>query len=534
MQLQMAIPPAQDSMFDLALTCCAESKAELDKVRAFATEVQDKAILPVIGAGGSYPCDAPLASDLGWELVKAIEGGRINLKQRPSDYNCFRGDRDHEPLRPTDLGRMADLICLEHSVDVVLDGLGFRDEFRWPEGEALSLRYATDPHGCGYRLLARMAQEGFIGEAITFNFDCHFEGALIKEGFQPSGRRRTHGRWPQRFDVVADARSNARLIPQADFVLNKVHGCVATWRRRYAEAGDDRERRAAADASIIVRWTQLLDWRGDLWARDLFRDRVRRHVLVLIGFAGADPVIHSSLRGVLEELRPDFGSQSRVRVIDARPNTLALELLVEAGRAPGGATSVEKLAVGPLGLPELLFVIYVELVRLALEREASAGGRVATSIAEDPCEVLIQLGIVAPVLARWTAALLQSTRAATSGTGEAIDESRDDLYVPLMGDPSRSLLALRAERKLAKLLNVRLTDASPLLPLGFYRRDRDPRAFIATGLQPGELERVAADGSLREVADRLASPRDLVPVVAAADEASLHFFSVPTGERVDL
>jgi hypothetical protein len=535
MQLQMAIPPEQDAMFAVALACSRATEADRTQAQSFADDISENALLPVVGAGASRPCAVPLASDLGWELVQAIETKRVKVTREPSDYTDFRGRREQGSDQPTDLGRVADLICMENPVAVVLDELGLRDESRWPGGEALSLQHTTHPHACAYRVLARLARERLISEALTFNFDCHFEGALIKEGFQTSGRRRGHALWPQRYDVVADARSNAHLIPRGDFVLNKVHGCVATLRRRYEEASGDPEKQRAADASIVIRWTQLLDWRGDLWARDLFRDRARRHVLVLIGFAGADPVIHSSLRAVLEEIRPDFGPQSRVRVIDARPNALALQLLADVGRGESGASPAKPLVVGDLGLPEVLFIVYVELLRIALEREAASRGGSTLLAADDPRETMIQLGVVAPALSRWTTALLQSTDAVTSGTGEAIDEYRDDLYVPLTGDAARSLLALRTERLLAERMNIRLTEANALLPMGFYRKGRDPRAFIATGLAPKELQRVAADGHLREVGQRLATPDDLIPVAAAVgDGDSLHFYSLPTGERVDL
>jgi hypothetical protein len=524
---------ADDPIAAIALSALRHPDTTWDAHRRVAAEIKDDALLPVLGAGASYPCRVPLASDLGWKLVEAVEDRRIPIGAAPSDYADYRGEAASTPIRPSDLGRLADLICLDRPVKIVLDELAFADRSVWPPGEELAKAHRTEPHRCAYRILARMTRERFISEAVTFNYDCHFEGALLKEGFQTTGRRRSYKQWPQRFDVVADARANAQLIPRGDFVLNKVHGCVETWRNRRSEA-KDATAEEAADASIVIRWSQLLDWRGDLWAQDLFRDRARRHVLILIGFGGADPVIHSSLRAVLDEVRQESdASVSRVRVIDLHPDTLTLRLLVAAGRGTLAAGNVEQLSVAGIGLPETLLIIQSELVRLVLVEEAQARGRSA-AIAEDPREALVQLSVAVPPMVRWTAALLQSTAAVVTGTAEAIDEYRDDLYVPLGATPARTLQILQTEQQLVKeLLTVR-DAADGLLSMGFYRKPRDPRAFIATGLEPDELQRVASDGTLRAVAERLATPDGLFAVAVAEAHGRLHFYAVETGRPVKL
>jgi SIR2-like domain len=532
-QLELEPPEAApDTIASIAASAVRAPDGFWDAASDLASQISGKALIPVLGAGASYPCRVPLAGVLGRLLVEAVRDGRIRLAALPSDYESFNGARDCRPPDSADLGRMADLVCLERGPSVVLEELGFMDADRWPGGEALAKEHATSPHHCAYRILARMTRERFFAEALTFNYDCHFEGALLKEGFQTNARRRTTRLWPERFDVVADAATNANLLPRGDFVLNKVHGCVKTWRDRRATL--DPGERANADDAIVIRWTQLLDWRGDFWARDLFRDRARRHVLLLIGFSGNDAVIHSSLRSVLKEIRAVAeGPELRVRVIDVAPDTLTLRLLVDAGRGPGAHGQVEQLSVGAVGLAETLLIIHTQLLKLALIEEARAQGRPA-AIATARREALLQLGVAAPAMMRWTTALLQGTGAARPGAGSIVDEFRNNLYVPLRGDPARSLQLLETETHLRQTLGVAPPADDPLRAAGFYRRPRDVRAFLPTGLEARELRHLAQEGELRNIAARLAVPKDLSPVAVAAAEGGLQAYSVETGERVPI
>ena len=110
----------------------------------------------------------------------------------------------------------------------------------------------TKVHRCAYRVLARMAKEPRASRSITH---CHYEGALLEEG-QFSPRRATHqNRRPEFFTVVSDATSHASLAFRGEFVLNKVHGCVHTWRHQLLT-----DETWAAEA-IIIRWSQALEHR---------------------------------------------------------------------------------------------------------------------------------------------------------------------------------------------------------------------------------------------------------------------------------
>ena len=199
----------------------AETWAAIEQL---AGELKHRAVLPVIGAGGSFACGSEGAKALAEELFAKVESGEIKLANPPTDLEHIRSD----------LGKMADAISIEHSPNLVMESLGFRDERRWPTPLQLFARYEqeTEVHRCAYRVLARMAKERLFAESITFNYDCHYEGALLKEGFF-SPRRATHqNRWPEFFTVVSDAASHASLAFRGEFVLNKVHGCVQTWRQR--------------------------------------------------------------------------------------------------------------------------------------------------------------------------------------------------------------------------------------------------------------------------------------------------------------
>ncbi len=173
------------------------------------------------------------------------------------------------------------------------------------------------------------------------------------------------------------------------------------------------------------------------------------------------------------------------------------------------------------------------MIKLTLQEAGVALGT-AVSIPDDPKDALIQLAVAMPPMVRWTTALLQSTSDAHTGIRELIDERRDDLYVPLTSDPKRAILTLRAETELLSVLGVAREIGDPLVPLGFYRRERDPRAFIATGLSSEELGVVAVDGGLRKAADVLAAPRGLVPVAVALGDKGLSAYAVDTGRKVDI
>lgn len=43
--------------------------------------------------------------------------------------------------------------------------------------------------------------------------------------------------------------------------------------------------------TYLIIHRELLDWRHDHWAKELFQDRARSHVLAMIGYGGRDAVL---------------------------------------------------------------------------------------------------------------------------------------------------------------------------------------------------------------------------------------------------
>jgi hypothetical protein len=285
-------------------SACELSGDAVMTLRRLACQLDSKAVIPLIGAGGSHDCGVPLARQIAKELYRRYV---LTAKSKPSDAG----------LLEEDLGAVADLIGLAGEQKDVVDALGLGDEAQWPAADGFT------EHFCVYRVLARLAREGIFQEALTFNYDSAFEAALRHEGFL-FGTETVRGEtWRDHATVVADAASNASLWPRGAFVLFKVHGSAERYRERLGKPGE------TPQDAIVIRRTQLLDWRRDLWARDVLSERARRHVLLLVGFSGQDPVIHVGLTRVLEEVYEAVPEdESRVVVLDRSPDALMLKLLI--------------------------------------------------------------------------------------------------------------------------------------------------------------------------------------------------------------
>lgn len=503
---------------DLPVLAAAAPQPLLDDVAALAAELSGKALLPVIGAGGSFACLVRLAGDLADGLWAAIDDGSIAMLSLPSDAAKLRADRD--------LGAVADVIHLEHPPETTIEALGFADRKVWPGPLDVVGLHDTSPHECAYRVLARMARERLIGESVTFNYDCHFEGSLLREGFQFRTPGGSHASWPDRFDVVADKESHTSLEARGDFVLQKVHGCAETWRAR--RAANLRE----ASEAIVIRWSQLLDWRHDFWARDLFRDRARRHILLLIGFGGEDAVIHSALAEVMREvtvIRP--GPTSRVRVLDRHPEKLRLRMLVEAG---GGTSTVRSIPVGngnPV-LAQVLLLLLSELVRLKLQSYATSAGETLRLPASRRSQIL-RITASGPAMMRWTYGIALAARGGVTGVLATMDERGDEYYAPLTTEPSRALRAFETREELAAMLGVD-PDGEDSLPDGAIRRSVDVRAWVPLGLLEHELDSLEQADVLAQVAERLVEIPDLKYAVVAKTPDGLRARSVDTGHEVDI
>lgn len=510
----MAVYPA---VIARAETLSPEAWSEIERLGG---ELKDRPVLPVIGAGGSFACGSEGAMALAEELYAKVANGDIKLASPPHDIDDIRSD----------LGKMADAIVLEHPPTLVLENLGFRDENRWPGPQLVLERYEqeSEPHRCAYRVLARMARERLIAESVTFNFDCHYEGALLKEGFFSRRRATHHNRWPEFFTVVADAESHASLAYRGEFVLNKVHGCVQTWRQRV----DVDEPRATG--SIIIRWSQLLDWREDRWARDLFRDRARRHVLTLIGFSGLDPVIQSTLQAVMREVASEQPQERtpRVRVIDVAPDTLTLKMLLHAGGGDDDA-GVRAVRVSE-DLAATLLALYTSLVRGQLEEFARSHSRDAF-LAMDRGSLLRRIATSGPAMLRWTWTILAHEFGSPGLAG--LRERGDDYYVPLTVEPLRTLEAFSVRDELADRFGVAAELDAYTEAGSFLTITRAGKALMPVGLHDYEVAALAnATRDLADLGIGLSSPSGELDraVVGRDPTGELRAFSLETGAEISL
>ncbi len=130
-------------LVDLALQSAALSLDLRKRLRKLASQLAPHAILPLIGAGASYACGSPSANGLADQLSQKIDSNDILVNHLPSDFDRIRSD----------LGKLADLIGVDHPSNVVLEEIGFADRTRWPDSLDAAAAYGTSPHPCPYRVL---------------------------------------------------------------------------------------------------------------------------------------------------------------------------------------------------------------------------------------------------------------------------------------------------------------------------------------------------------------------------------------------
>lgn len=189
----------------------ALSPGRVRKIRMLARQLEDVAVLPVIGAGASHDCGMLSAAQLSQELY-------TNYKADPS----FKNRPGYLARRKEDLGAVADAICLEREQAELVKSLGLDDRPCWPDVDGI------EEHFCSYCVLARLAREGVLSEAVTFDYDCGFEAGLRDEGFQLLPDAFRGRKWRDHATVVADPATNADVERRGSFVLSKVHGCVVS------------------------------------------------------------------------------------------------------------------------------------------------------------------------------------------------------------------------------------------------------------------------------------------------------------------
>ncbi|HWA54863.1 MAG TPA: SIR2 family protein [Solirubrobacterales bacterium] len=503
-------PPGLRHLPEQLLEAAALPSATWDAIRALSEQIDDVALLPLIGAGASIDCAGPSTKGLAKQLASAYESS-VSKPARASDFK----EKD------LDLGAMADAVFLagNESQQEVIDALQFVDETMWPPVDQIP------DHFCGYRVLARLAREGFLSEAMTLNYDCNFERGLRDEGFALS-RYAPRGRaWLDHATVIADAEQNASFRRRGAFVLTKAHGCVQRYRDRAVESS-----KGAAE-SIVVRQGQLLDWRTDLWARDVVTERTRRHVLLLLGFSGTDPVINITLTRILHEVREQAApSNPRVVVIDRNPRTIALEGLISAGRPEGTSTSaaITSLSSDGSSITAVTLALLVVSLRLRLDPLAR---EIGYTLPTDPEPLLAALIVAAPQALRWAYLLAPPDPVEQHAQWINLEQAAKKGYVPLASAPLRAARALHVREVLRAKLGIAGAESiTDVLAANAFIQGRGI-AYLPTGLNSKELKGVSP-ASLRQARETLPFPVSLDAVLVASEDTTLSGIAVDSGKEV--
>lgn len=471
-------------------------------LRELADQLDGSAVLPVLGAGASFECGVITGVKVSEHLYDACLDGAPDCPTGIEDERC-------------NLGAVADAIVLQRGTErAAVDELGLEDENAWPGPDGFR------EHFCAYRVLARLAREDILDEATTFNYDCALEDALRREGFVLKPRHPLGRRWRDEVTTVSDAETNARLQRRGQFVLSKVHGCAHRY-RELLRAGNTSQ--TEPWRSIIIRWTQLLDWRRDQWARDAVSEKARRNVLLLIGFSGQDPVIHIGLTRVLEDIRTYVSSsRPRVVVIDPDPDTLALRLLARAGLggSPPSPGEVAKVRVDGTTTATLL----VLLTHIVGKRLAPDLGSYAP---RDLDEALALYVLNGPAMARWTFILDHDRGEREWGNNSHMRQAPRGGYVPLTIDPSMTSQAVRTRMRLLQALGRPQRErALESHEDGFVRDHSRGKAYMPVALSGSQLRDLQRCTGDLDVAARVLGTPKLDGIVVVEDGTDLIGLSI--------
>lgn len=486
-----------------------------DAAQNLAAQLDDVAILPLIGAGASCDCGQPVAKvvaeDMFSQYAHLAKSAGFSM---PSDVE----DQKY------DLGLVADALYLQDGQKAAVDALSLADRTDWPGAQDL------DDHFCSYRVLARLVREGFLSEAITLNYDCGFERGLTDEGFRFKPTKFRGVKWLDHATVITSAGDHASADRRGEMVLAKAHGCAATYRRKMATTTDASALKKLRD-EVIVRRTQLMDWRSDFWARDLFADRVRSHVVLLLGVSGQDPVIHIALTRILQEIYendPGGGQGPRVIAIDRDPRTVALESLVHQGC---GCEEPPPGKVVRLKVPEDASLTAV-MIALAVEMLAKRLGDLGAKVPTDRMERMLTTMVEIPASLRWSYRLERRRYGVDFAQRINLEASGGKGYVPVGTMSERANRSLSTKAGLVKALGLAPPAVGASIDAsGFLIDPRRGRAFLPLGVTKDELEALSRV-DLKAAARELETPADLDPVLVARHGGELFYRSASSGEAV--
>jgi hypothetical protein len=402
---------------------------QIDEIRMLARQLQGLPVLPIIGAGASHDCGMRLASDIGKDLYTAY----IN-----------DGTYDSHDAVSEDLADVAQAIYNAADQVAVVRAVGLPDPDLWPETGRV------ERHFCVYRVLARLAREEMFDEVIGFNYDCGKEAGLVDEGFLRSPHTSAGCQFRNHATVIADKATFCELQRDGALTYIKAHGCAERFRK--LAVTDE----AKAAETIVIRKSQLTNWRKDAWMQDRLRDCARAHVLLLIGFAAQDATIHGELQTILDEVFEEVPPHDtpRVVVIDWRPNTPTLHGLIKTGLggrdAPDGVVTAIDVSRASATTTAVVLILLAETLRLRLQTHLAHHGYALPDQIDPQLAALV---LSAPLMLRWTY-LLRSRTDNQFIQKINLEQAAEGGYVPLMADPDATAVSLDTRVKLRHQLRL--------------------------------------------------------------------------------
>jgi hypothetical protein len=482
----------------------------LDALRALVIQVDGCSVLPLMGAGASFDCGMPLASQIGADLLR--------------DYESDGRFAPHAAGLGPDLADVAEAIYTSAGQKAVVEALGLPDPVLWPAASGI------ESHFCGYRVLARLAREQVFDEAITLNYDCGYEAGLASEGFLLARGAIPGRQWRDHATLIADPVANNSVTVPGSLVIRKIHGCAEHYRYEAEHSPATRP-----EDRIVVRRGQLQSWRNDLWARDHLRSAARTHVLLLVGFSAQDPVIVGELTALLSDIysaHPSAGDP-RVVVVDYEPDTAPLRGLIHSGLGgvPSADGAVTQIKTAEATTTSALLVLLTETLAHRLEDDLTAANLTLPANLDSR---LAALTVAGPTMLRWSY-LLRPPQQNHFMQRINLYDAADRGYVPLLADPPTTALALRSRAELRAALGMATeeTTRDALADNSFVAAPSDGVAYLPTGLDFASLRGACRPGGELDAARAtLHWPKHLDCVIVADASTGRHGVSLMTGMEV--
>lgn len=482
----------------------------LEELRALAVQLDGQSVLPLIGAGGSYDCGMPLASQIGQELL--------------ADYNADARFEPHITTLAPDLGDVAEAIYLKAGQIAVVEALGLPDPALWPSAESIT------PHFCAYRVLARLAREQLFAQAITLNYDCAYEAGLRSEGFLLAPDTTPGARFRDHATIIPDAQAAASPALRGSLVLRKLHGCAQHYRHEVARGATNHP-----EDRIIVRSGQLNNWHGVHWARDYVRQAARDNILLLLGFSGRDSVIAGELRDLLSDIYEQTTPTGKPRIIaiDNEPDTASLLGLIDTGLGGGEPApgSVTRIRTQPATTTAIMLALLTETLHHHLQPHIAAATLTLPDVLDARMAVLT---IAAPVMLRWSY-LLREPQDDDFNQRTNLHSTAREGYVPLLLQPATTIRALQTRTELRAALGHAEpeTTREALADHAFITDPAAGVAYLPCGLDLDTLRGGARPaGELQMTRETLPWPKHLDCVLVAEDPSGRRGISLASGLEV--